>query len=184
MARRSSRFWPLVGALVSIPVVIHGFGCIGSTGEGSANSTSSALRRRFPLDTLPTSTVSINGHEFRVWLALGPDEREEGLMWVPQGEIAADQGMLFVFPEERYQSFWMKNTITPLDIAYARFNGTIITTHTMPTLTRQTFPSYEPAMFALEVKAGTFERLGIREGDRMDIPDDVFKTAARQDESP
>lgn len=96
-------------------------------------------------------------------------------MYVPEREIADDQGMLFVFPDERYLGFWMKNTITPLDIAYARMDGTIVTTHTMPILTLQTYPSYEPAMFALEVKAGTFERLGIAAGDRIDIPDEVFK---------
>ena len=94
-----------------------------------------------------------------------------------ESEIADDQGMLFVFPDERYQGFWMKNTITPLDIAYARMDGTIVTIQTMPPLTLQTFPSYEPAMFAFEVKAGTFARLGIGTGDHLDIPDDVFKTA-------
>ena len=163
--------------ITGVPVVINGFGCIGSPGNGNANGASSSARRQFPLDSLPTSTVTVNEHTFRVWLALGPDEREEGLMWVSESEIADDQGMLFVFPDERYQGFWMKNTITPLDVAYARMDGTIVTIQTMPPLTLQTFPSYEPAMFAFEVKAGTFARLGIGTGDHLDIPDDVFKAA-------
>jgi len=161
-----------LGLTVGIPVVINGFGCIGSPASDAASST----RRQYPLETLPTSTVRINDDTFRVWLALDADRREEGLMFVPANEIADDQGMLFVFPDERYLGFWMKNTITALDIAYARMDGTIVTTHTMPTLTLQTFPSYEPAMFALEVKAGTFERLGIKAGDVLDIPQDLFKT--------
>jgi uncharacterized membrane protein (UPF0127 family) len=184
LARSLTRFRLVVGLIVSIPIVINGFGCIGSTGDSSTGGTSSSLRRQFPLDTLSTSTVSIKEHTFRVWLALDAEQREEGMMWVAEDEIADDQGMLFVFPEERYQGFWMKNTITSLDIAYARMNGTIVATHTMPKLTLQTFPSYEPAMFALEVKAGTFARLGIAVGDRIDIPDEVFKTTAAGDESP
>jgi len=69
----------------------------------------------------------------------------------------------------------MRNTITALDIAFARRDGTIVAIHTMPPLTLRTFSSFEPAMFALEVKAGTFERLGVVEGDVMVIPDSVFK---------
>jgi uncharacterized membrane protein (UPF0127 family) len=164
----------LLTVALSIPVVIQGFGCVGSP-SGEADGEASSGRRRFPLDTLPTSTVTVKGNTFRVWLALEADQREEGLMFVPENEIADDQGMLFVFPDERYLGFWMKNTITPLDIAYARMDGTIVTTHTMPILTLQTFPSYEPALFALEVKAGTFDRLGIGPGDRLEIPGEVFK---------
>jgi uncharacterized protein len=164
----------LLGLIVGIPVVIGGFGCIGSTGGGAGEGSSA--RRRFPLSTLSTSAVTVKEQTFRVWLAQTADQREEGLMWVPENEIADDQGMLFVFPDERYLGFWMKNTITPLDIAFARFDGTIVATHTMPILTLDTFPSYEPAMFALEVKAGTFAKLGIQAGDRLAIPADVFKT--------
>ena len=160
---------------MGIPVAISGFSCVGSPPNSTADESSSS-RRQFPLDTLPTSSVTIKESTFRVWLALDDDRREEGMMFVPESEIADDQGMLFVFPDERYLGFWMKNTITPLDIAYARMDGTIVATHTMPILTLQTCPSYEPAMFAIEVKAGTFERLGIGEGDRMDIPAEVFKT--------
>lgn len=164
----------LLGLIVGIPIIINGFGCIGSSGGDGPNEDSSS-RRTFPLNTLATSTVLVKGQAFRVWLALDADQREEGLMWVRETEIADDQGMLFVFPDERYLGFWMKNTITALDIAFARYDGTIVATHTMPILTLDTFPSYEPAMFALEVKAGTFARLGIQAGDRLEIPADVFK---------
>jgi uncharacterized membrane protein (UPF0127 family) len=80
-----------------------------------------------------------------------------------------------VFDEEAYRGFWMLNTITPLDIAFARSDGTIVKTWQMPPLTIETFPSLEPAMFALEMKAGAFARLGIKEGDTLVLPPDVFK---------
>lgn len=165
----------VVWLLMSVFVIINGYGCIGSP-NGDASNGDSAARRQYPLNTLTTSTVTLKNHAFRVWLAVTAGQREEGLMWVPESEIADDQGMLFVFPDERYLGFWMKNTITSLDVAFARYDGTIVAIHTMPILTLDTFPSYEPAMFALEVKAGTFDKLGVRVGDRLDIAEDVFKT--------
>jgi len=166
-------------------------GCFRSSGDnGTADTTRSATgtrasdaQRTYPLDTLPTGTVTINTHTFRVWLAresappVAGAERtviEEGLMFVPTSEIADDQGMLFVFDHERIRGFWMRNTIAPLDIAFARMNGTIVKIWSMPVLTLRTFSSIEPAMYALEVKQGTFERLGVKEGDRIAIPADGF----------
>lgn len=174
MFRPLIKFAAILGMTVGMLVVSGGSGCIGST-SGEGDGASSAARRQFPLETLPTSTLTVEGQTFRVWLALSAEHREEGMMFVPASEIADDQGMLFLFPDERYLGFWMKNTIIPLDVAFARWDGTIVTIHTMPPLTLRTFPSIEPAMFAFEVKAGTFQRLGISAGDRLDIPDEVFK---------
>ncbi len=177
------------------PVLILAPGCVRSTGGGDSTmptttSTSSPTTRRasdtqrsYPLDSLPTAFITINGHMLRVWLARdnaparsGAERTivEEGLMFVPTQEIGDDQGMLFVFADETIRGFWMRNTIAPLDIAFARMNGTIVKIWQMPPLTLQTFSSIEPAMFALEVKQGTFARLGIKEGDRIDIPPDVL----------
>lgn len=186
---------PLISATLWFAASALGLtGCVGNppaqnNGNRNANSPSgrsaaaattqpgraSDERRQFPLDRLSTSTLLIGTHSFRIWLAQTDAEKTEGLMFVPESEIADDQGMLFVFDDEQVRSFWMRNTITPLDIAYARFDGTIVKIHTMPPLTLRSFSSLEPAMFALEVKAGTFDRLNIREGDRMVVPDDVFK---------
>ncbi|TWT45473.1 hypothetical protein RAS1_18980 [Phycisphaerae bacterium RAS1] len=154
-------------------------GCIASSTRSTsqpASDRASNKSREFPLDSLPTSTVTVNGHVLRVWLALDVPRQSEGLMFVPSSEIDDDQGMLFVFPDERMLGFWMLNTIAPLDIAYARFDGTIVKIWQMPPQTLQTFPSIEPAMFALELKQGTLARLGVKEGDRLTIPSDVFKT--------
>lgn len=151
----------------------------GSSEQASDQDSSTQLLalRKFPLESLSTSAVTINDNTFRVWLAVSSDQTQEGLMYVSQDRIADDQGMLFVFDRDDFRAFWMKNTITPLDIAFIRSDGTIVKIHTMPRLTLQTFPSLTPARFALEVKAGTFGQLGIREGDRVDIPADVFKAS-------
>jgi uncharacterized membrane protein (UPF0127 family) len=160
----------LLGWSVSIGLSAVLSGCISAPTDGPDSS-----RRKFPLKELETTTVTIGENAFRVWLATTQEQRREGLMFVSDEEIADDQGMLFVFQREQYLSFWMRNTFISLDIAFARADGTIVTIHTMPPLTLRTFPSIEPAMFALEVKAGTFERLNIREGDRIEIPESVFK---------
>lgn len=159
-----------------------GFGCIGSSSPTTADGAPLSSQREFPVAGLPVSSVTVadasggSPATFRVWIADDEDTRAEGLMYLSADEIADDQGMLFVFEDERIRGFWMKNTITALDIAFARADGTIVATHAMPPLTLSTYSSIEPAIFALEVKSGTFARLGIGEGDRIDIPDDVFKT--------
>lgn len=148
-----------------------------ATNPGGSSRASDAVRT-YPLDSLPTATVTVGEHTLRVWLARELDTRrpgvvEEGLMHVPADEIADDQGMLFVFANEQVRGFWMRNTITALDIAFARADGTIVKTWQMPPLTLRTFSSVEPAMFALELKAGTLARLNVREGDRLEIPLDA-----------
>lgn len=181
-ARRAGRRVPTLavrGVLVALYATMAAGvgGCIGSPegGAGASASRASSELRRFPLDQLPVATISANGRPIRVWLATTPATQAEGLMHVPASEIADDQGMLFIFPDEAERSFWMRNTIIALDVAFARRDGTVVRTHTMPPLTLRSFPSGQPAMFALEMKAGSFERLGISEGTTLVIPADVFK---------
>lgn len=145
------------------------------SGQDQPGVRASDARRRYPLDTLPRAQVTIDGHTFHVWVAHAADPArpgvlQEGLMYVPPEELADDEGMLFVFTDERVRGFWMLNTITPLDIAYARMNGQIVTIAQMPPQTLRTFSSIEPAMFALEVQQGTFARLGITEGQTLQVP--------------
>jgi len=136
---------------------------------------------------MQTVRLTINGHIFEVWLASKPDERTKGLMYVTEEELATipgndeqgipdvHRGMLFVFRDELPLSFWMMNTVTPLDIAYIREDGIIGNIYTMAPLETRTYPSTQPAKYALEVKAGLFDDLGIKLSDRVEIPDSVLK---------
>lgn len=145
------------------------------SGGSSGNASLPSAQRRFPLKTLPTADVSLKGTTIKAWLATTPDQREEGLMFISDSEITVGQGMLFVFPNERDLAFWMKNTLIPLDIAFARADGTIVAVHTMPPLTLESFPSFEPAMFALELKSGVLGRIGAAVGDKLIVPAEVLK---------
>ena len=130
---------------------------------------------RNDLDSMSTLRMTVEDRPFEVWLALTTREQRLGLMHVEAGELrptldGAIRGMLFVFGSEQLHGFWMKDTPTPLDIAYMRSDGTIVKIHTMTPFDTSIYPSVEPAQFALEVPAGTFADLGIAEGDTATIP--------------
>ena len=160
-----SRVAPLIVIAAALLMLA---GCPGS-------DMSDVSRRQFPLSSLETATVTVKDHTLRVWVVRSEAQQAEGLMWVGPDDIADDQGMLFVNDAPRLLSFWMKNTLIPLDIAYARDDGRIVKIWTMQPGELTGYPSVEPARFALEVKAGTFARLGVVAGDRLAIPADVLK---------
>lgn len=131
------------------------------------------------LAAMATADIEVKSvNKFKVWLARSSAEQQVGLMNVREDEMPIDRGMLFIFDEDRYQSFWMRNTIIPLDIAYIRSDGTIVKTHTMKALDESGYPSIEPARFALELRAGQLAARGIARGDHVRIPDSVFNSEA------
>jgi hypothetical protein len=85
--------------------------------------------------------------------------------------------MLFVFDHEQRLSFWMKNTVIPLDIAYLDSGGIIVSTHTMAPLDDRVgqYPSGSPAQFVIEVNANVLTDLGVGVGDRIEIPTSALK---------
>lgn len=179
-------------ALIGISGCV-GAGTVSNTNTSNANTAvpagdntgssarASDARRQKSLDALSLEQITINDVTLDVWVADDFAERREGLMFVPEEELSNDEGMLFVFPFEQQLGFWMVNTITPLDIAYARLDGTIVKIWQMPVADNpvdavRTFPSIEPAIFALEMKQGSFAKLGITEGDVIGVPADIFKS--------
>ncbi|MCK4657936.1 MAG: DUF192 domain-containing protein [Phycisphaerae bacterium] len=134
------------------------------------------------LDAMPTDTVRINDHEFRVWIADDPQEVTQGLMFVTKEQMSplpdgTDRGMLFLFDYDRTTGFWMRNTIIPLDIAFIGADGAIVTIHTMAPLVEQSYWPDGPYRYALEVNANLFSEYGIRKGDQVQIPESVLKKA-------
>ncbi len=99
-------------------------------------------------------------------IAEGEYETQTGLMY--RDGLGKDQGMLFVFPEEAYHSFYMKNTRFPLDIIYLDRDSVItsIVKNARP-LQEKSLPSTQPVMYVLEVNAGQSDEWGLKEGDRI-----------------
>jgi len=98
-----------------------------------------------------------------VEIAFTEAARSRGLMF--REALAADHGMLFIFPDERPRSFWMRNTRIPLSIAYADSGGRIVRIAEMEPFSETSIPSGAPARYALEMVRGWFLRHGVREGD-------------------
>jgi len=93
-------------------------------------------------------------------------ERQLGLM--NRQNMEETQGMLFIFPDERIQSFWMRNTLFSLDILFINSKKEIVTIHkNTKTLSEQSYPSSEPAIYVLEVNAGFCERHNINLGNKV-----------------
>lgn len=103
-------------------------------------------------------------HRFKIEMAITPEERSRGLM--NREVLASDSGMLFDYGRARYVSFWMKDTLIPLDMFFIRGDGSIarIAKRTIP-LSLAAVPSGEPVRAVLELNGGTADRLGIGAGD-------------------
>ncbi len=120
-----------------------------------------------PLE-LPTASVSINGHILLVELAGTRQSRVCGLSH--RSALKENHGMLFVYPRSALRTFWMKDTWIPLSIAFLDDSGKIINIEIMsPDQTEKRYHSRIPALYALEVNQGWFERHGINAGDKVEI---------------
>lgn len=103
-------------------------------------------------------------HNFTVELALKPDEHAKGLMF--RQSMPAMHGMLFIFASNMQRSFWMKNTLIPLDIIFLEEDGRIQHIHSMAKpqdLSHVSSPS--PSFAVLELNGGTSYKLGLSAGD-------------------
>ena len=103
-------------------------------------------------------------HRFTVEVARTAEEQRVGLM--NRQQLAPDRGMVFPFAEQRVASFWMRNTLIPLDMIFIRADGTItnIEANTVP-LSEEPVMSYEPVTAVLEIPGGRSAELGIKAGD-------------------
>jgi len=106
---------------------------------------------------------------FRVDVVDTPQGRAQGLMHVP--EMPRMAGMLFVYDRPQGVSFWMENTLIPLDMLFADETGVIRRIHenAVP-LDRTAIDGGDDVQFVLEINGGMSETLGLSEGDVMRHP--------------
>lgn len=95
---------------------------------------------------------------------------QEGLMWLAEKDIKDNEGGLFVYSDLAPRSFWMQNTLIPLDIIYMDGSGKVVSIAHGKPLSEQSLPSGGPAMYVLELKGGRAEMFGIRPGVKLTIP--------------
>ena len=119
---------------------------------------------------LPTTEIIIDTasgpRTFEVEVASDPASQRRGLMY--RRALAPNAGMLFDFHMNSELSFWMKDTILPLDMLFIRSDGTIstIAANAIP-YSITPIPSAEPVRAVLEINGGRARELGIRAGDKV-----------------
>ena len=102
----------------------------------------------------------------RVEVADTLEKQERGLMF--RQSMPENEGMLFVYKEPEEMSFWMRNTLIPLDIAFVGADGIILNIHQARPLDESVlYRSAGAAKYVIETNQGWFSRHGIRPGDRV-----------------
>lgn len=166
-----------VRGLIVIAAVTAAAGACGEDGNGAQETPSSVLQTEQsgqevsgaprPGDggVVRTTELQVGGVTVTAEIADTPALRERGLM--DRDSLPENHGMLFVYPDERELSFWMRNTPLSLDIAFIDRGGVITNIETMQANDDENTFSNRPAMFALEMEAGWFEANGVEPGARI-----------------
>jgi uncharacterized membrane protein (UPF0127 family) len=139
--------------------------CTPSNSHDTAQASANAAQ---PSDALlPLAIHSADAtRRFEVEVAMTPAEQAQGLMF--RKALDPDAGMLFPMDPPRTASFWMKNTLIPLDMLFIRTDGTIafIGANAQP-YSQEPVSAGIPVAAVLELAGGRAAALGIKEGDRV-----------------
>jgi len=116
-----------------------------------------------------TYPITIAGEQLLVEVVDTDEARAQGLMH--RDELGERNGMLFVFPSSEPRSFWMKNTLIPLDMIFADVTGTVRRVHHMARPhSEKLIPGGSGIKYVLEINGGLAEQLGIGEGSQLRHP--------------
>jgi uncharacterized membrane protein (UPF0127 family) len=156
-------------------------GCNGQPKASATDSTTGgppaepidSIQRTYHLKDLQRVTLKANGHEIPAWVMDDDPKRREGLMWLDNDNVKEDDGMIFVFTAAEPQSFWMENTVLPLDIIFISDGKKVLNVQQGKPMDKSPLPSKGAAKFVLEMRQGAAKRLGIEPGTPVTIPDTV-----------
>lgn len=150
-----------------------------STASAAAGSPSASRATPSATATLPPASapaagatariLTASGHEVIVMLEVADTPASRAIGLSRRSSLAADGGMLFVFPSDGLAPFWMKDTWIPLSIAFIASDGAIVDIQDMQPMTEDLHSPPRPYRYALEVNQGFFEKNGVRPDDRVEI---------------
>lgn len=118
-----------------------------------------------PQPPLPAVQLQSGMYLIKAEVAKVDDTRMIGLMGRKQ--MAANEGMLFLFPDLRQQCMWMKNTLLPLSVAFMDKDGVILNIEDMKPQTEDSHCSAKPSPYALEMNLNWFRQKGLKAGNRI-----------------
>jgi len=128
----------------------------------SATITACADEPRVALNAPDGSSRAV----VKLEVANTPSSRELGLMY--RKHLDEDAGMIFVFPTAAHQSFWMKNTIIPLDMIFADEHGKVLgIVETAEPFSERPLSVDGDSLYVLEVNGGFSRRHHLKAGDQM-----------------
>lgn len=136
-------------------------------GRAGENAETSSAHPRSGLPVIPlTITSGGRQQDFRVEYARSDADQAKGLMF--RTELGPDEGMLFHDGVVRERSFWMKNTVIPLDIIFIGADMRIrnIIAEALP-YSLDSLPSDGPVLAVLELAGGRAAALGLSPGDEV-----------------
>ena len=112
----------------------------------------------------------VNNNEISLYIADNNLKKQKGLMNV--NELKDDEGMIFLFNEQNKHTFWMKNTLIPLDIIWVDKDKTIVDIITAQPCTSESCPFLYPkaeSMYVIELQAGNSDKNNINIGDKLNF---------------
>ena len=161
--------WLVVSSLVFLSINSYGKKPSSKSIEKTVETVSDTANHKVKFKK---TVIKIKNIKVDVELAETEEQLEYGLMF--RDHLSTNQGMLFIFDQERPLSFWMKNTIIDLSIAYFDKNKKIVDIQEMKAtssldLQIPSYPSKSPALYALEMNARWFEKNHIKVGDTFEF---------------
>jgi len=156
------RFWPVAALLLAA--------CSPGAGDGATAAAPPAAPATHPESGLPIVPLAVShdgkAHDFRVEVARTAEEQARGLMF--RRAMGADEGMLFPFDPPRQASFWMKNTVIPLDIVFIGPDRRVLNIRAnAEPYSLDPRPSAGVVSAVLELNGGRAAQLGIAPGARV-----------------
>jgi len=123
-----------------------------------------------PREALPRA-IAPDGHAFRLEIASTPEQQARGYMF--REKVGRDEGMLFIFPNSDFHSFWMKNCLVSLDIIWLSEELSIVHLEQQVPACRKDpcpgYPSMSKARYVLEIASGGARKHGLHVGEKIRI---------------
>jgi uncharacterized membrane protein (UPF0127 family) len=152
--------------MVSLPLILAFAAC---SARGESTNGTEITKPQAVLETKIISIHTASGPAVPVEAELARTGREKqtGLMF--RKELKDGKGMLFIFENDEVQSFWMKNTLIPLSIAFIYYDGTILEIKDLYPRDLGPVHSSRSVRYALEAPQGWFDRAGVQAGDKLNL---------------
>jgi len=155
-------------AAFTLLMIFAASGCSADTTTApAAPSTAPVLPAGVEAIKFASAPFTIKGKPFTLEIADTDAKTERGLMY--RHAMADDHGMLFVFPTPSTAGFWMKNTFIPLDIIFLDKDGKVLAVHHRIPHDETGMGPSTPALYVIELNAGTAEKIGLKPGDTIDV---------------